>query len=191
MELQACTNKIEIDFVTMRKSKKPLLGVSRCLLGENVRYDGTHKLDCYIRDELGRLVQWLPICPEVECGLPVPREPMTLVMDSGKLRLLSVKKTRPKDYTFQMLQWIEKKMAGLAQEPLAGFVLKARSPSCAVHDAAIWDSSKNAYSYGPGLFTQAILMRFLFLVCIDEEELKDPKKENVFMEKIFNLVQQK
>lgn len=166
------------------------MGVSRCLLGENVRYDGTHKLNLYIRDQLGRVVQWIPVCPEVECGLSVPREPMQLVNDSGKFQLLSKAQVPRRDYTLQMLQWIERKFVELARKPLVGFVLKARSPSCAIRDAEIWDLSTKSYTYGPGLFTRALLERFPFLVCMDEEALQNPEKQKAFLEKIFYFFKQ-
>lgn len=157
--------------------------MSRCLLGENVRYDGTHKLNVYIRDELGQLVEWLPVCPEVECGLPVPREPMQLVKDSETIRLVT--RENRMDCTEQLQRWIETTLVRLSCFPLVGFVLKARSPSCAVWDAEIWDVSEKNSTYGPGLFTRALLERFPFLVLVDEEAIQTPEGREAFFEKIF------
>jgi len=67
------------------------LGISRCLLGEHVRYDGGHKLDHFLRDALGRYAEYIPVCPEVECGLGVPREAMRLVGDPASPRLRTIK----------------------------------------------------------------------------------------------------
>ncbi|MBU1534928.1 DUF523 domain-containing protein, partial [Myxococcota bacterium] len=70
------------------------VGISRCLLGDKVRYDGQHKLDHFLRDQVGRHVTWVPVCPEVECGLPIPREAMRLVGDPENPRLLTRKTGR-------------------------------------------------------------------------------------------------
>src|SRR5512143_1734368 len=103
------------------------LGISSCLLGENVRYDGGHKLDHYLRDTLGQFVEWVPVCPEVECGLPVPREAMRLVGDPDAPRLVT-RKTGI-DHTERMTKWAGRKLAQLERQNLCGFVFKARSPS--------------------------------------------------------------
>ena len=82
------------------------IGISSCLLGEEVRYDGGHKLDLYLKETLGSFVEWVPVCPEVECGLPIPREAMHLVGDPESPRLVTVRTGQ--DYTLQMLRWAEK-----------------------------------------------------------------------------------
>ena len=75
----------------MSAQNPPLIGISSCLLGNKVRYDGQHKLDRYLRDQLGRFVEFVPVCPEVECGLSIPRETMRLVDIEGKHRLMTQK----------------------------------------------------------------------------------------------------
>ena len=107
--------------------EKIKLGISSCLMGNSVRYDGGHKLDPYLRHTLGQFIEWVPICPEAECGLPVPREAMDLVGDPGAPRLVT--RVTGVDHTGRMLHWAKKKMAALEKEDLCGFVFKTRSPS--------------------------------------------------------------
>ena len=91
--------------------EKIKLGISTCLLGENVRYDGGHKLDRFLTDTLGQYVEYVPVCPEVECGLPIPREAMHLEGDPDSPRLVT---TRTKqDMTDRMVQWARKRVVEL------------------------------------------------------------------------------
>src|SRR5512139_1119277 len=100
--------------------EKIKLGISTCLLGENVRYDGGHKLDRFLRDTLGHYVEYVPVCPEVECGLPVPREAMRLVGDPGAPRLVTSR--TGVDLTDRMLAWARERVEQLSAEDLCGFV---------------------------------------------------------------------
>ena len=84
------------------------LGVSACLLGKRVRYDGGHKLDRYVHDVIGMYVEWVPVCPEVECGLSIPRESMRLVGDPDAPRLIAPRSGT--DYTEQMRSWVRGKL---------------------------------------------------------------------------------
>jgi len=105
----------------------PKVGISRCLLGENVRYDGGHKLDLFLRDVLGRHVEFVSVCPEVECGLTVPREAMRLVGEPENPRLVTIRSGQ--DITPRMTQWAGARVGQLAGEGLCGFVFKYGSPS--------------------------------------------------------------
>ena len=96
------------------------VGISTCLLGENVRYDGGHKLDRYLMDTLGQYVDYVPVCPEVECGLGVPREAIRLVGDPESPRLVTVKTGH--DLTERMLAWAGKRVKELEREGLCGFI---------------------------------------------------------------------
>jgi uncharacterized protein YbbK (DUF523 family) len=163
-------------------SDKIKIAISSCLLGYPVRYDGGHRLDPYLRDNLGQLVEWVPVCPEVECGLPVPREPM-LIIDDGKSRRLVAMSTGI-DHTVRLLMWTKKKLADLEKLDLRGFVFKARSPSCAVRDAQIVTPSGSAAGKGAGLFAEAVLRSFPSLPVHDEETLQDPAVIGGFIESI-------
>ena len=107
---------------TKTEDPKICLGISTCLLGEQVRYDGGHKLDRFLTNVLGRYVEWVPVCPEVEMGLPVPRESMRLVGDADATRLVAPKAGR--DYTEQMQAWACRRVDQLAAITLHGFVFK-------------------------------------------------------------------
>ena len=108
--------------------EKIRLGVSACLLGERVRYDGGHKRDVFLADTLGSFVEWVPVCPEVEIGLGVPRPTLRLVGDEAAPRLV-VEKTG-EDLSRRMRSWAEARVTELERLGLDGYVLKRGSPSC-------------------------------------------------------------
>jgi len=159
------------------------IGVSSCLLGNAVRYDGGHKLDLYLRDLLGQIVEWVPICPEVEAGLTVPREPMQLSGNPAAPRLLTIQTGI--DHTERVAQWAQAKLVQLEKTDLCGFVFKARSPSCGVHDTRIMTSSGGTAGLGPGLFAAAFMRRFPSLPAEDEERLRLTSIREHFIENIF------
>ncbi len=157
------------------------LGISSCLLGNNVRYDGENKLDLCLKEALGPLVEWVPVCPETESGLPVPREAMQLVGNRESPRLVTVESGV--DHTEQLTRWLVGKLAGPAMRNLSGFVFKARSPSCGVRDAVVTVSA-DATARGAGLFADAVLRRFPDLPVEDEERLHDSAVREAFIRKI-------
>lgn len=160
------------------------LGISACLLGQPVRYDGQHKLDPYFRDTLGKFVEFVPVCPEVECGLPVPREAMHLVGTPGNSRLVTSATGR--DITPMMTAWIEKELAVLAGENLCGFIFKAKSPSSGMERVKIYNEEGNVTAKtGRGLFAGAFMKRFPLLPVEDEGRLRDPDLRENFIERVF------
>ena len=159
------------------------IGVSSCLLGNAVRYDGGHKLDLYLRDTLGKLVEWVPICPEVEAGLTVPREPMQLAGDRAAPRLLTIQTGI--DHTERLARWAHARLVLLEKEELCGFVFKARSPSCGVHDTQITTPSGGTAGPGPGLFAAAFMRWFPSLPIEDEERLRLASIREGFIKSIF------
>jgi uncharacterized protein YbbK (DUF523 family) len=161
------------------------LGISSCLLGENVRYDGGNKLDRYLMDAFGHIVEWVPFCPEVEAGLCVPREPMQLVDEARGMRLITIETKQ--DRTDVLVCWAERKLKQLEQEDLRGFVFKARSPSCGVRDAPRYSASGEIVGAGAGLFAEAVAERFSSLPLEDEERLRDP----AIREKYFARISEK
>jgi uncharacterized protein YbbK (DUF523 family) len=104
------------------------LGVSSCLLGAEVRYDGGHKRDPYLTDVLGDWFDWVPFCPELEIGLGVPRPPIQLVKNRAGLRL--VEPVSGKVLTERMERFAERRLRELKELDVDGFILKSRSPSC-------------------------------------------------------------
>ena len=159
------------------------LGISSCLLGGKVRYDGGHKLDHFLRDTLGNYVDWVPVCPEVEMGLSVPREAMRLVGTPAYPRLKTIR--TGKDYTDRMLKWAKKRLNEIEKEDLCGFVFKSRSPSSGMKAVKVYDESGVPRYKGTGIFAGAFMERFPLLPAEDEGRLNDPVLRENFIERIF------
>ncbi|MBA4388099.1 MAG: DUF1722 domain-containing protein [Verrucomicrobia bacterium] len=164
---------------------KPKLGISACLLGERVRYDGQHKYDAFLVEMLGRYAEYVPVCPEVACGLPVPRESMHLEGDPAKPRLLTTR-TR-KDLTGQMLDWVAKRVEELADEGLCGFVFKSKSPSSGMERVKVYNDKGGVIGSAPGLFAREFIKGFPLLPVEDEGRLNDPNLRANFIERVFTL----
>jgi uncharacterized protein YbgA (DUF1722 family)/uncharacterized protein YbbK (DUF523 family) len=159
------------------------LGVSTCLLGEEVRYDGGHKLDRYLVNTLGRFFEWVPVCPEVEMGLPTPRESMRLIGDPEAPRLIAPKSGT--DYTEQMQAWAHQRVEQLAQTKLHGFIFKKDSPSSGLFRVKVYNEHGMAQRNGTGMFPRAVMNRFPLLPLEEEGRLNDmPLREN-FIERVF------
>jgi uncharacterized protein YbgA (DUF1722 family)/uncharacterized protein YbbK (DUF523 family) len=159
------------------------LGISTCLLGEPVRYDGGHKLDRFLVNTLGRFVDWEPVCPEVEMGLPTPRESMRLLGDPVAPRLIAPKSGT--DYTEQMQRWAQVRLDELAQVGLHGFVFKKDSPSSGLFRVKVYNEHGMAQRNGTGMFPRAVRNRFPLLPLEEEGRLNDmPLREN-FIERVF------
>ena len=158
------------------------VGVSSCLLGDKVRYDGGHKHDRYITDVLGRFFTYVPVCPEVGCGMPVPREAMRLEGDSAHPRLVT-NRTRI-DKTAQMLAYCRSMVRELEQEDLCGFIFKKDSPSSGLFRVRIYNSGMPARS-GSGLFAAAVARHFPLLPLEEEGRLNDAATRENFIERVF------
>ncbi|MBM4054047.1 MAG: DUF523 and DUF1722 domain-containing protein [Planctomycetes bacterium] len=164
--------------------EKIKLGISSCLLGEKVRYDGGHKLDHYLKYTLGKFVGWIPVCPEVECGLPSPREPMRLVGKPEDASLLTIK--TQKDYTGLMGKWVREKLKELEDEDLCGFVFKSKSPSCGMQGIKVYPAaSVIPVKKGIGLFARGFMERFPYVPAEDDGRLQDPELRENFIERVF------
>jgi uncharacterized protein YbgA (DUF1722 family)/uncharacterized protein YbbK (DUF523 family) len=158
------------------------VGVSSCLLGEKVRYDGGHKHDRFITDTLGRFFHFVPICPEVGCGLPVPREAMHLEGNPASPRLVTVRTHI--DLTGRMLDYCRRKVAELEQDDLCGFIFKKGSPSSGLYRVKVYAKGAPARS-GRGLFAAALVERFPLLPVEEEGRLCDPAIRENFIERVF------
>ena len=149
---------------------KPRLGISACLLGELTRYDGRQKLHHFLRDQMGRYVEWVPICPEVECGLPVPREPMSLTSGpDGEVRLLANESGR--DLTEQLMTWAGRRVAELGGQDLWALVLKSRSPSCGLRRVKIRGRDGMVKPHGTGLFAALCREQLPNIPLLEEPEM--------------------
>jgi uncharacterized protein YbgA (DUF1722 family)/uncharacterized protein YbbK (DUF523 family) len=159
------------------------IGISSCLLGEKVRYDGEHKHDRYITDTLGQWFEYVPVCPEVDCGLPVPRESMRLEGTLENPRLIG-NKTRT-DYTDQMNSWAKLKLAELEKENLCGFIFKSKSPSSGMERIKIYDENGVPSNQAVGIWAAAFREKFPLLPVEDDGRLHDPKIRETFIESVF------
>jgi uncharacterized protein YbgA (DUF1722 family)/uncharacterized protein YbbK (DUF523 family) len=159
------------------------IGISACLLGQNVRYNGGHALDRFLRDTLGKYVQYLPVCPEVECGLGVPRETMRLIGDPKQPRLVTGKSGV--DHTDRMEAWARKRVGELQNENLSGFIFKSDSPSSGMERVKVYDHNGVPQKSGVGVFAR-IFMENLPLIPVEEEgRLHDPILRENFIDRIF------
>jgi len=164
-------------------NQKPLVGISTCLLGENVRYDGGHKLNRYLRDVLGRYVEFVPVCPEVECGMSIPREALRLVGTDGDVRLMT-QKTKI-DMTSQMARWMRQKLSKLSGRPLSGFIFKSKSPSSGLKGIKVYNKNGGVAKNGVGLFAKGVTDSFPLLPVEEDGRLNDDGLRENFIERIF------
>jgi uncharacterized protein YbgA (DUF1722 family)/uncharacterized protein YbbK (DUF523 family) len=163
--------------------EKITLGVSACLLGENVRYDGGHSHDRFLTDTLGQYIEYIPVCPEVECGLPVPREAMHLEGSPDSPRLMTIK-TR-QDMTDRLQKWASRRVIELEKNDLCGFIFKSKSPSSGMERVKVYDKNGVPARKGTGLFARIFMEHFPLLPVEDEGRLSDPALRDNFVERIF------
>ncbi len=161
------------------------LGISACLLGQQVRFDGGHKHDRFITETLGQYVDFVPVCPEVECGLSIPREAMRLVGEIEHPRLVTVRSRI--DYTEQMQTWAAGRVQELEKEDLNGFIFKSDSPSSGMERVKVYDEHGMALKKGVGMFARAFMEHFPLLPVEEEGRLHDPKLRENFIEAIFTF----
>jgi len=163
--------------------EKIKIGISSCLLGKRVRYDGGHKLDRYITETLGQFFEWVSVCPEVQYGLPVPREPMHLAGDPASPRLITTR--TGVDHTEGMLKWAGEKLKELEQEHLCGFIFKSNSPSSGIGGVMVYTPSHMPGKKGAGIFGGAFMRHSPLIPVIDDGMLHDPHLRENFIERVF------
>jgi uncharacterized protein YbgA (DUF1722 family)/uncharacterized protein YbbK (DUF523 family) len=159
------------------------IGISSCLLGQTVRFDGGHKRDSYLNDTFGQFVEWVPVCPEVECGLGTPRESMRLISTADGVRLLTGKSRV--DHTDRMARYSERRVDELASEDLCGYVLKKDSPSCGLERVKVYGAGGVPVKSGRGIFAARLVERFPSLPVEEEGRLSDPRLRENFVERVF------
>ena len=165
-------------------SPRPIrIGISACLLGQQVRFDGGHKRDAFLTETFARFVEWVPVCPEVECGFGTPREAMRLVRVEHGVRLLTIKTGI--DLTTPMERFSRSRVSALAREDLSGYVLKKDSPSCGLHRVKVYDRHGTPARDGRGLFAAALVEAFPHLPVEEEGRLADPRLRDNFVERVF------
>ena len=170
--------------MTVTPVEEPLkIGVSSCLLGNKVRYDGSHKHDRYLTGTLSHYFTFVPVCPEVECGLPTPREAMRLTGNPEAPRLVTVRSGI--DHTERMTSWALERVEQLEKENLCGFIFKSRSPSSGMERVKVYGRNNVPQPVGVGLFARAFKERFPLLPVEEEGRLHDMKLRENFIESIF------
>lgn len=161
------------------------IGISQCLLGDRVRYDGTHKRDHFLVDTLGSYISYVPVCPEVECGMPTPRESLRLVGNPECPRLVTRQSGR--DYTNQMMTWANTRLDELAKADLCGFIFKKGSPSSGLFRVRVYTEDGIPGRVGTGIFAGEFKKRFPLIPVEEEGRLNDPKLRENFIEQIFSM----
>jgi uncharacterized protein YbgA (DUF1722 family)/uncharacterized protein YbbK (DUF523 family) len=159
------------------------IGISSCLLGQEVRFDGGHKRDRFLTDTFGRFVEWVPVCPEVEAGFGTPREPMRLVEAGGGLRLVTIQTQA--DVTERLESYARRRVEELEREDLCGYVLKKDSPSCGLARVKVYTSAAAPQRAGTGLFAARLRQRYPLLPLEEEGRLSDPRLRDNFIERVF------
>lgn len=163
------------------------VGASACLLGQRARYNGQHKLDLVITQTLGRYLQYVPVCPEVECGLPTPRQPMQLVGDRVTPRIVSL--ASGTDHTDRLLDWAGIRLKEIEEENLDGFIFKSDSPSCGIAQIPVGSTGggNTGHKAGAGVFAGLFMARFPLVPVEEERRLADPDLRENFIQRIFIL----
>ncbi len=169
-------------------SPRVRLGISACLLGQEVRYNGGHKRDAFLTEVLGRYVDWVDVCPEVEIGLGTPRPSMRLVRighgDSSQVRLVTPE--TGVDHTDAMRTWAARRVGELAGLDLDGYVLKKDSPSCGMERVKLYPEAGGApFKEARGVFAEALLGRLPHLPVEEEGRLNDPLLRENFITRVF------
>jgi uncharacterized protein YbgA (DUF1722 family)/uncharacterized protein YbbK (DUF523 family) len=165
------------------------IGVSACLLGQAVRFDGQHKRDAFLVEELARFVEWVPVCPEVEIGMGIPRESVRLVRTPGDpARAFMLGNQSQTDWTDRMTSYAQAKVAALATLDLCGYVLKRNSPSCGMTRVKLFAGTAAdapVTRAGVGLFAAALMAQLPDLPVEEEGRLLDARLRDNFIERVF------
>ncbi|HEY3380537.1 MAG TPA: DUF523 and DUF1722 domain-containing protein [Vicinamibacterales bacterium] len=169
------------------------IGISACLIGQKVRFDGGHKRDAFLVDTFGKYVEWVPVCPEVEVGMGTPREAIRLVRPGGAdasaagggggIRLVGVKSGT--DHTEAMRAFAARRVDALAREDLDGYILKKDSPSCGMERVKVYQAGGAPARTGRGLFAESLVVRLPLLPVEEEGRLSDPHLRDNFVERVF------
>ena len=165
------------------QASKPKVGISACLLGEKVRYDGGHKRNLFLTEILGRFVDWVPVCPEVEAGMGVPRESVRLVGTASRARMIAEKSG--KDWTSVMRRFAASRTSELAPLNLSGYIFKKNSPSCGIEKVRVYSSRGMPARNGRGLFAAVVMSQFSLMPVEEEGRLNDPALRENYIERVF------
>ena len=161
------------------------IGISSCLLGNKVRYDGGHSHDRFLTQTLGLFIDYIPVCPEVECGMPTPREAVRLVGLPENPRIVTQKTGI--DKTDQMNEWIKRRLRSLEKENLCGFIFRSKSPSSGLYRIKVYGDDGQIRKTGTGFFARAFIRAFPRVPVEEAGRLNDPHLRELFVESIFSF----
>ncbi|AMK11325.1 YbgA family protein [Pseudodesulfovibrio indicus] len=161
------------------------IGVSACVAGERVRWDRSHRRSAYLAETLSKYVELVPICPEIACGMGIPREQLRQADCAGDIRLIGY--DSGEDFTEKMSEWADRVLPGLDEEEICGFVLRQRSPSCAKNKSKIYSTTGKPHKHGPGFFTRKLTEHAPLLPMVTSEELQNPLLRDNFIRRVFVL----
>jgi len=164
-------------------SQKPRIGISACLLGQRVRHDGGHKRDLFVTEILSRFVEWVPVCPEVEAGMGVPRETVRLVGNPSHPRMVADRSG--KDWSREMEAYSRKRLEKLSSMNLSGYILKKNSPSCGMERVKVYGKGGAPKLKGRGLFARSLMTALPLLPVEEEGRLNDLALRENFIARVF------
>lgn len=162
---------------------KPKLAVSRCLLGEKVRFDGGHKKFGFLISTLSNYFELVPFCPEVEIGLPIPRDSLRIVESDGEEKLINNK--TGEDSTSKMLEYAEKKSVELVNQDIVGVIFTAKSPSCGLFRVKTYGEDRQPRKLSSGIFAKTFHKNFPLVPAEEDGRLNDSSLKENFIERIF------
>jgi uncharacterized protein YbgA (DUF1722 family)/uncharacterized protein YbbK (DUF523 family) len=163
--------------------KQIRIGISTCLLGQNVRYNGGHALDRFLQNTLGKYVEYVSVCPEVECGFGIPRETFRLTGDPKQPRLVTSR--TGVDHTGRMEAWARKRVNEIESEDLCGFIFKSDSPSSGMERVKVYDQNGVPQKVGVGIFARIFMEHFPLTPVEEDGRLHDPVLRENFIDRIF------
>jgi uncharacterized protein YbgA (DUF1722 family)/uncharacterized protein YbbK (DUF523 family) len=160
------------------------IGISSCLLGDEVRFDGGHKRDVFLTGTFAPHVEWVRVCPEVEVGMGVPRETLRLVNSGGDTRMMTTRTGI--DHTERMRAYATRRTRQLEAMKLRGYVLKKDSPSCGMERVKVYDTTGTQPARtGVGTYAAILKERFPALPIEEEGRLQDPVLRENFIERVY------
>jgi uncharacterized protein YbgA (DUF1722 family)/uncharacterized protein YbbK (DUF523 family) len=164
-------------------ASKIKVGVSSCLLGEKVRWDGNHKQDAVVKNQLGRIFEWVPTCPEVEIGMGIPRETVQLTGNPMAPRMVGT--TTATDWTRRMNRYSKKRSSELGRMNVCGYIFKSKSPSCGIARIKILSNNGKTQSKGRGMFADSFMQKYPLIPVEDEDRLHDARVRENFITRVF------
>jgi len=165
-------------------SENPIrVAISSCLLGQKVRYDGGHKHDPFLTETLGQYLEWVPVCPEVEIGLGVPRPTLRLERRDEQICLIMPNGNR--DLTQTMKAFARRRVKKLAESDICGYVLKKNSPSCGMERVKVYKPEGHPAGTDRGIFAAVLLEEMPYLPVEEEGRLHDPRLRENWVTRVF------